>query len=201
MHIVSFVPKENLVASPRCGALLPDEVHLVDFAAVLGVEAPLSHLDWFDLDGQYLPKAVDWMRAHAAQVLGGGAGLPHAARVRLADVQLLAPVPRPIKVICIGLNYRDHAAESRMEVPKTPITFSKYPTSITAPSGPVLLPRTSTQVDYEAELAVVIGRRAKHVAKADAFEYVLGYTRSASAPRSPWTESTCRRAGRARCTR
>jgi 2-keto-4-pentenoate hydratase/2-oxohepta-3-ene-1,7-dioic acid hydratase in catechol pathway len=175
MHIVSFVPKEAPGASPRCGALLPDEVHLVDFAAAIAADPPRSYLAWFDLDGDYLPNAIAWMHAHAAQVLDGGAGLPPDALVPLADVQLLAPVPRPSKIICVGLNYRDHAAESRMDVPTSPVTFSKYPTSITHPSAPVLLPRASTQVDYEAELAVVIGRRAKHVPKDRAFEYVLGY--------------------------
>jgi 2-keto-4-pentenoate hydratase/2-oxohepta-3-ene-1,7-dioic acid hydratase in catechol pathway len=174
MHIVSFVSKEAPGAPPRCGALLPDEVHLVDFAAAIGSQ-PSSYLSWFDLSGEHLPQAIAWMHQHAAQVLEGGAGLPAHTLVPLADVQLLAPVPRPSKVICIGLNYRDHAAESRMDVPTSPITFSKYPTSITYPAGPVLLPRTSTQVDYEAELAVVIGRRAKHVPKDQAFDYVLGY--------------------------
>ena len=175
MHIVAFVPKQSAEVAPRVGALLPDQVHVVDFAAAIAAPPPVSPLAWYDLDGGYLPQAMAWMHAHAAQVLEGGAGLPAGSRVPLTDVQLLAPVPRPSKIVCIGLNYRDHAAESRMEVPKSPITFSKYPTAITHPTAPVLLPRTSTQVDYEAELAVVVGRVAKHVPKERAFDYVLGY--------------------------
>ena len=87
-----------------------------------------------------------------------------------------SPVPRPGKIICVGLNYRDHAAESNMPVPSSPVTFSKYVTSVTVRAGPSCYPRPSHQVDYEAEMAVVIGRRAKYVPIGDAFDYVLGYT-------------------------
>jgi 2-keto-4-pentenoate hydratase/2-oxohepta-3-ene-1,7-dioic acid hydratase in catechol pathway len=85
------------------------------------------------------------------------------------------PVPRPGKIICIGLNYKDHAAESNMPVPKSPISFSKYVTSVIGPDRPVRLPAVSQQVDYEAEMAIVIGRRAKHVPLERAFDHVLGY--------------------------
>ena len=71
--------------------------------------------------------------------------------------------PDPGKLICVGLNYKDHAAESNMAVPKSPVTFSKYVTSVIGEHKPIRLPAASSQVDYEAELAVVIGRRAKHV--------------------------------------
>ena len=94
----------------------------------------------------------------------------------LSGVELGPPVPRPGKIICIGLNYRDHAAESNMPVPGSPVTFSKYVTSVIGPGRPIRLPKASAQVDYEAELAVVIGRRAKHVPVEQAFEHVLGYT-------------------------
>jgi 2-keto-4-pentenoate hydratase/2-oxohepta-3-ene-1,7-dioic acid hydratase in catechol pathway len=92
------------------------------------------------------------------------------------DAYWFAPVPRPGKIICIGLNYRDHAAESKMPIPEKPVVFSKFSTAVIAPGEPVVLPSTSQQVDYEAELAVVIGRRAKHVSADRAYDYVLGYT-------------------------
>ncbi len=92
------------------------------------------------------------------------------------DAYWFAPVPRPGKLICIGLNYRDHAAESKMAIPENPVIFSKFPTCVIAPGEPVVLPRQSKQVDYEAELAVVIGRRAKNVPATRAYDYVLGYT-------------------------
>jgi 2-keto-4-pentenoate hydratase/2-oxohepta-3-ene-1,7-dioic acid hydratase in catechol pathway len=96
--------------------------------------------------------------------------------VRREDAYWNAPVPRPGKVLCIGLNYRDHAAESNMPIPEKPVLFSKFSTCLIAPGEPVVIPSTSKQVDYEAELAVVIGRRAKHVAADRAYDYVLGYT-------------------------
>jgi 2-keto-4-pentenoate hydratase/2-oxohepta-3-ene-1,7-dioic acid hydratase in catechol pathway len=92
------------------------------------------------------------------------------------DAYWFAPVPRPGKLICIGLNYRDHAAESNMAIPRQPVVFSKFSTAVIAPGEAVVLPASSTQVDYEAELAVVIGRRAKDVSAERALDYVLGYT-------------------------
>ncbi|KXK06967.1 MAG: 5-carboxymethyl-2-hydroxymuconate delta-isomerase [Acidobacteria bacterium OLB17] len=91
------------------------------------------------------------------------------------EVTLVAPVPRPGKVICVGLNYRDHAEESGLPIPESPIIFSKFPTSITGPDLPIKLPHGSSEVDYEAELAVIIGRRASRVSSTDAMDYVFGY--------------------------
>jgi acylpyruvate hydrolase len=92
------------------------------------------------------------------------------------QVKIEAPVPRPSKIICIGLNYRNHAIESGMGIPKSPLIFSKFVTCVTAPGEPILLPSGSSQVDYEAELAFVIGRKAKNVSKENAMNYVFGYT-------------------------
>jgi 2-keto-4-pentenoate hydratase/2-oxohepta-3-ene-1,7-dioic acid hydratase in catechol pathway len=95
-----------------------------------------------------------------------------------ADVKkLLAPLV-PAALLCIGLNYRRHAAEGGAKVPEWPVLFMKSPSSLQNPGDPILLPRhlRSNEVDYECELAVVIGRRAKNVARASALDYVLGYT-------------------------
>ncbi len=92
------------------------------------------------------------------------------------EIKIEAPVPRPSKIICIGLNYRNHAIESGMEIPKSPIIFSKFVTCVAAANEPIILPPDSEQVDYEAELAFVIGRQAKNVSKDDAMRYVFGYT-------------------------
>ena len=100
---------------------------------------------------------------------------PAEALVSLGAVRLAAPVPRPGKIICIGLNYRDHAAESGAEVPAYPTVFAKYASCIVGPGEPIVIPRVTGEVDYEAELAVVIGRRARDVAEADALGYVAGY--------------------------
>jgi len=95
----------------------------------------------------------------------------------LAALHLLAPVPRPGKVVAIGLNYFAHAAEQKVEPPKAPLIFAKFPTAVIGPGEAIAWdPALTAQVDYEAELAVVIGRRARNVGVAEALEYVLGYT-------------------------
>ncbi len=91
------------------------------------------------------------------------------------EVALKAPILRPGKIICIGLNYHDHAAEAGVPVPDYPAVFAKYSNAVIGPGEAIVLPRISQQVDYEAELGVVIGRRAKGVAEADAPGYVAGY--------------------------
>lgn len=92
------------------------------------------------------------------------------------EVTLEAPVPRPGKIICVGLNFLDHVIESGAEKPKTPLIFSKFVTCIAAPSAKIILPPDSSEVDYEAELAVVIGREGKNVSAEEAMEFVFGYT-------------------------
>jgi 2-keto-4-pentenoate hydratase/2-oxohepta-3-ene-1,7-dioic acid hydratase in catechol pathway len=94
----------------------------------------------------------------------------------LADAHLLAPVPRPGKVICLGLNYAEHAAEGGGQVPAEPIVFCKASSSVVGPGEAIRLPGASGKVDYEAELAVVIGRRARGVSARDALGFVAGYT-------------------------
>lgn len=84
-------------------------------------------------------------------------------------------VPNPGKIICVGLNYRRHAAESGMAEPSTPVLFSKFNNALAAPGDPIPLPANAEQYDYEAELAVVIGKRARYVSVEDALDYVLGY--------------------------
>ncbi len=92
------------------------------------------------------------------------------------EVRIEAPIPRPGKIICIGLNYLDHVKESGAEMPKAPLIFSKFVTCVAAPNDPILLPIGSEQVDFEAELAVVIGGYAKNIKLVDAMNYVFGYT-------------------------
>jgi 2-keto-4-pentenoate hydratase/2-oxohepta-3-ene-1,7-dioic acid hydratase in catechol pathway len=92
-----------------------------------------------------------------------------------AGIKILAPIPDPQKVICVGLNYADHAKESGVEPPNEPVIFSKFPTAVAAHGDSIVLPKASTQVDYEAELVVVIGRGGKNIAKADAMSHVAGY--------------------------
>lgn len=102
-------------------------------------------------------------------------GAPDAS-FPLASVRLLAPIPRPPKIICIGLNYRDHAIESKLEIPTIPVVFSKYASSVIGPGEAIVLPKNSVKPDYEAELAVVIGKNGRHIKAADWEQYVFGYT-------------------------
>jgi 2-keto-4-pentenoate hydratase/2-oxohepta-3-ene-1,7-dioic acid hydratase in catechol pathway len=103
--------------------------------------------------------------------------LPHGIkRHDPAGALLLSPVPDPPKIICLGLNYRDHAAESGMEIPKEPILFSKYATALVGHQAEIVLPEVSTEVDYEAELVVVIGAGGRFIPRERALEHVAGYT-------------------------
>ena len=98
------------------------------------------------------------------------------ATLPLADLELLAPIPRPPKILAIGLNYADHAAESGQEAPQFPKVFNKQSTSVVGPGAGVHRPRVSPLLDYEGELAIVIGRRCRHVPRADAAQVIAGYT-------------------------
>ena len=89
---------------------------------------------------------------------------------------LILPPVLPSKVVCVGLNYADHAKELNMERPKNPILFLKPPSAVLAHEGLIQYPAESEQVDYEAELGIVIGKKCRHVSKEAAFDYILGYT-------------------------
>jgi 2,4-didehydro-3-deoxy-L-rhamnonate hydrolase len=91
------------------------------------------------------------------------------------DTRLGSPIARPSKIICIGLNYTDHAAESKMEVPKEPVVFFKATTAMTGPNDGLQIPQGAEKTDWEVELAVVIGRTARSVSEAQAMEHVAGY--------------------------
>jgi 2-keto-4-pentenoate hydratase/2-oxohepta-3-ene-1,7-dioic acid hydratase in catechol pathway len=115
------------------------------------------------------------MGADLISYLGGAAALDEPRRP-LDGLVMRPVVPRPDKIICVGLNYRDHAAESNLAVPEEPVLFAKFNNSLICPGAPIRLPKVAPdRVDYEAELAVVIGRRATHVAPERALDFVAGY--------------------------
>ncbi len=92
------------------------------------------------------------------------------------SVRLGAPIPRPSKIICVGLNYKDHAEETGQELPEHPLLFSKATSAVIGPYDNVILPEESKEVDYEVEYAIVIGKTATKVPTADAFDFIAGYT-------------------------
>jgi 2-keto-4-pentenoate hydratase/2-oxohepta-3-ene-1,7-dioic acid hydratase in catechol pathway len=100
-----------------------------------------------------------------------GSSAPRAA----PSLRLGAPICRPSKIVCIGLNFRDHASESKMELPKEPVLFFKATTSMVGPNDALVIPRNATKADWEVELAVVIGKKALYVSKERALDYVAGY--------------------------
>lgn len=91
------------------------------------------------------------------------------------DVRLGAPLTRPSKIVCVGLNYAMHAAESGMDIPKEPVLFFKATSSIVGPNDDIIIPKGSTKTDWEVELAIVIGKKASYVEEADALDHVAGY--------------------------
>ena len=95
--------------------------------------------------------------------------------ISATDVIIHAPIDNPEKIICIGLNYADHAAESSLPIPDEPIVFSKYASSIIGPDENIVAPSASSQVDYEVELVVVIGKSGRNISEEDALDHVAGY--------------------------
>jgi 2,4-didehydro-3-deoxy-L-rhamnonate hydrolase len=103
---------------------------------------------------------------------------PRGEVVALEEARLHSPIARPGKIVAIGLNYEDHAAETGAEIPDKPVVFAKYPNTIIGTGEQIRIPPIAEQIDFEAELAVVIGRRARNVPESEALEYVFGYTNS-----------------------
>ncbi len=131
------------------------------------IDASGFGMDWnhdFFADPANLERLAAWLEAN------------RATAPRLSSDERLGPaVARPGKLICIGLNYSDHAAEAGMEIPAEPIVFFKATSAIVGPNDPVVIPKDSAKTDWEVELAFVIGKKASYVAEADALSHVAGY--------------------------
>jgi len=155
MRFLTYLSKTSPEAKPRPGVLVGEDqvgdLGALGFASLAGV------------------------------IEGGNTALTRIRGTRLAvtplaEVKLLAPIPRPNKLICVGLNYRDHAAETGAVIPEVPTIFNKFTTAVIGPGAPIVLPKVSTSPDYEAEFAFVIGRGGRHIAEADWRDHVFGYT-------------------------
>lgn len=190
MRLVTY--RANVNASARLGAIVDDLViDLQRFGAHVGQALPADMLEFIDLG----PHAVASTTALLAEHKGRW---PLDSALPLANVKLLAPIPRPRKnIFGIGLNYVEHVAESSRtldtdkELPKQPVIFSKPPTTVVGPGGAIEHNEAITkQLDWEVELAVIIGTRAKRVSEADALQYVFGYSLMID-----MSARDCRRAG------
>ena len=156
MRLVSYDAGDG----PRAGVL--EDERVVDAWAALGEPHRGS-----------LRELIAAGRVEDLRATFGNTGTPAHPR---GAVKLLAPIPDPDKIVCIGLNYAKHAAEGGMEAPSAPTIFGKYRNALAAAGATVRLPANSRKVDYEAEVAFVVGRRASAVAEADALDHIAGYT-------------------------
>jgi 2-keto-4-pentenoate hydratase/2-oxohepta-3-ene-1,7-dioic acid hydratase in catechol pathway len=152
----------------RLGALQGESVFdLQELSTAAGKAAPFFSSTADFLNGG--SEALDLARKLLADATAGQVSFP------LKSLELGPPVPKPSKIIAVGLNYRDHAGEANFKVPEYPLLFAKFPNSIAGPHDPIVIPSESMQVDNEAELAVVIGRRGKAIPADAALDYVVGY--------------------------
>lgn len=122
------------------------------------------------------PRSLKQIIAAGGDLAGLGRSAPASARRRLDSVKLLPPIPDPGKIVCLGLNYAAHAAEGFSGVTEVPTLFLRVPTSITAHGAPMVLPKLSSDYDFEAELMLIIGRGGRHIPKERALEHVFGYS-------------------------
>jgi 2-keto-4-pentenoate hydratase/2-oxohepta-3-ene-1,7-dioic acid hydratase in catechol pathway len=187
MKLVSMISGDRR----RAGIVLGDEVlDATDFAEILeargewietGVLPEYHHIEGAFQDAVDLFHCGSQCRLSIRSRLAAEPTLKDETRKRgalvpLNTVKLGAPVANPSKILAVGLNYREHAKETGSELPDRPLIFSKCTSSLTGPDAPIRIPRISDQIDYEAELAVVIGAETRSVKAADALNYIAGYT-------------------------
>ena len=133
----------------------------------------------FDLSTAGFPSMLDVIEANSGDLRKLRELLPEASAdtaYSLGAVKLLAPIPKPRKLICVGLNYRDHATETGSEIPAVPTIFNKFATAVIAPGENIILPKVSQSPDYEAEFAFIIGRGGRRIPAESWKEHVFGYT-------------------------
>ena len=157
MRLVSYGP----LGQERLGVLIEGGAAIVDLNRA-DASIPSTMLGF--LNGDHWAKA----RAVANHA-------PASSAIKTSSVRLGAPVPKPGQIICIGLNYKDHADEQGHPYPESPLLFGKSPMAACGPNDDIVYPEGVTQLDYEVELGVIIGKTAKHVKAADALQYVAGY--------------------------
>lgn len=154
MRLVSFITVEDVAATPRTGVVVDDGV-----------------IDCTDLASDGIRH---WLRPETADSLRRAVD-DRAPRCGLDSVRLLPPIPDPAKIVCVGLNYRSHLRETGRPLPEHPTLFARYADSQMGHGAPAVIPAESTQLDYEGELAVVIGRSAHRVPVEKAWDVVGGY--------------------------
>ena len=161
--------------SPRLGALQGDRI--ADLQASLAATlARRGVVRTSEIAAALVPASARQFYEGGVAAREAVSGITEWVTVDRASARLHAPIADPGKFICIGLNYRDHAEEAGQPIPKEPPIFAKWANAILDPGEPILRPRGSTQLDWEVELGVVIGRTARYVPREQALDYVAGYT-------------------------
>lgn len=174
MKLVTFRARGSESAVGRLGAVVPGGY--VDLNAA-DPRIPADAIAFLTLGDEA------WKLARDVLAAGKAKAVPES------DATLLAPIPRPGKVFCIGLNYLDHAIETGAQPPKEPVVFNKFPTSVIGPDEAIVLPKVSDGVDYEAELVVVVGKGGKHIPESKAMEHVAGYCCGHDVSARDWQKS------------
>jgi 2-keto-4-pentenoate hydratase/2-oxohepta-3-ene-1,7-dioic acid hydratase in catechol pathway len=168
----------------------PIEYHFVElgiimrFATLSTASGPRAVIqsgeNYVDLNAtdSSLPNCVKSILADAALLAKAksASAATNATTIPVAGAKYHSPIPNPQKVVCVGLNYRDHAIETNMPIPKEPVLFNKFPTALIGHGETIILPKVSKKVDFEAELVIVIGKRGRHISTETAMEHVAGYT-------------------------
>ncbi|CAL8105211.1 unnamed protein product [Orchesella dallaii] len=165
MKVLQFVLKNDPLKKPRVGLIIEGEVKKI--------------LDLETVDDK-LPNTVIELLKQKPNFFTDVTGISLASLeqddILLEDVILLPPVSGMDKVVCVGMNYKDHCEEQNVPVPKEPIFFSKFSSSVVGPKDSIPYPDVTQELDYEVELAVVIGKKGKNIPRDKALDYVLGYT-------------------------
>ncbi len=141
---------------------------------VAGVRSPGVYVDLHATDAALPPSLKALLELGPAGLERATAAIQKGAPIS-PGARLLAPIPDPEKIICIGLNYADHAAETGAKIPTEPVVFNKFLTALRADGDEIVLPKVSQQVDYEAELVAIIGKAGRHIPREQALEHVAGY--------------------------
>ncbi len=130
----------------------------------IDVSSFVNDYDEFFFESDGIEKLRDWLKKNQEK-----------CPIIEKNIRIGPPISRPSKIVCVGLNYAKHAAESGMEVPSEPVLFFKSSSAITGPFDPIILPKNSSKTDWEVELAVVIGKKASYITKENALKHVAGY--------------------------
>jgi 2-keto-4-pentenoate hydratase/2-oxohepta-3-ene-1,7-dioic acid hydratase in catechol pathway len=165
MRLCTFTYRGDTTA----GAI-DDQDKVVDLRG--GEPGPIPRREFTDLRDAVEKMGLDALLMLARMALA----IPHDEAPPLSEVRLEAPIPRPVAITAVGLNYKDHAAEQGKETPAIPMLFSKHPLAVNRNLAPIEIPAGRDTIDYEAELALVIGRAGDRIPRENALDHILGYT-------------------------